>query len=80
LIKDLQEPSRHTVLSEGLQDVFWVIREEAILALEKIPTTYLRIESIIHGNGRQRPKYFGSGSGDKLLFEKGGSRYKSIFE
>jgi aminopeptidase N len=81
LIKDLQEPSKHTVLSEGLQDVFWVIREEAILALEKDTTNiFEQFESIAMEMAGSDPNTLVRGAAISLLFEKGGSRYKSIFQ
>jgi aminopeptidase N len=80
LMEGLQEPSQSTVLSEALQDVFWVIREETLLRLEKDTSNIFdKYESIVTRMAGNDPNTLVRGAAISLLFEKGGSRYKSIY-
>lgn len=80
LTEDLQETSKHTVLSEALQDVFWVIRDEALLVLEKDTfDIFDKFEPIVVDLAGNDSNTLVRSAAISLLFEKGGSQYKSIF-
>lgn len=80
LTDELSASSKSPILSEALQDNFWVIREEALLAIEMDSTASLDdfLQNVID-MAENDPNTLVQAAAISVLFEKGGSEYKEIF-